>query len=271
VSSSGHLQGVPYLLGWETGSLTFDVMVHGGTLVAVIAYFREDLWYVATRSLGIGIVEEGEQRRALTVVLLLAVGTVPRRSRACCSRTPSRRRSPRPGWSPSSCTSPPCCWSPPSCSGAGGPRPSSGSPRRSSSAPSATSTPAARGQHHLPRRPGHRDGAGVRHLPGRLALGRHDRRRHDDGPVPRGVGPVLVPAVGPDHPRRHDRALPTSGRSSRARCRSVGSRSPPGSWRRASAATGPSASCSGWSRPTTCSGSRGTWRSSPRCCSPARS
>lgn len=77
VSSSGHLQGVPYLLGWETGSLSFDVMVHGGTLVAVIAYFREDLWYVATRSLGIGVVEEGEQRRALTVVGLLAVGTVP--------------------------------------------------------------------------------------------------------------------------------------------------------------------------------------------------
>jgi undecaprenyl-diphosphatase len=77
VSSSGHLQGVPYLLGWEGGSLSFDVMVHGGTLIAVIAYFREDLWYVATRSLGIGIVEEGEQRRALTVVLLLAVGTLP--------------------------------------------------------------------------------------------------------------------------------------------------------------------------------------------------
>jgi undecaprenyl-diphosphatase len=77
VSSSGHLQGVPYLLGWETGSLTFDVMVHGGTLVAVIAYFREDLWYIATRSLGIGVAEEGEQRRAIGVVLLLAVGTVP--------------------------------------------------------------------------------------------------------------------------------------------------------------------------------------------------
>jgi undecaprenyl-diphosphatase len=77
VSSSGHLQGVPYLLGWETGSLTFDVMVHGGTLLAVLAYFREDLWYVATRALGIGVVEEGEQRQAWYVVLLLAVGTVP--------------------------------------------------------------------------------------------------------------------------------------------------------------------------------------------------
>jgi undecaprenyl-diphosphatase len=77
VSSSGHLQGVPYLLGWETGSLTFDVMVHGGTLLAVLAYFREDLWYLATRSVGIGVVEPGEQRRALGVVGLLALGTLP--------------------------------------------------------------------------------------------------------------------------------------------------------------------------------------------------
>ncbi|MEX1176857.1 MAG: undecaprenyl-diphosphate phosphatase [Nitriliruptor sp.] len=77
VSSSGHLQGVPYLLGWESGSLTFDVMVHAGTLVAVLVYFREDLWYLATRSVGVGVVEDGEQRRAQRVVLLLAIGTVP--------------------------------------------------------------------------------------------------------------------------------------------------------------------------------------------------
>jgi undecaprenyl-diphosphatase len=77
VSSSGHLQGVPYLLGWESGSLTFDVMVHAGSLVAVLAYFREDLWYLATRSVGVGVVEDGEQRRAQRVVMLLAIGTLP--------------------------------------------------------------------------------------------------------------------------------------------------------------------------------------------------
>ncbi|MTV25134.1 undecaprenyl-diphosphate phosphatase [Nitriliruptoraceae bacterium ZYF776] len=77
VSSSGHLQGVPYLLGWQSGSLSFDVMVHAGTLVAVLAYFRQDLWYLATRSVGVGVVEEGEARRARFVVGLLAVGTLP--------------------------------------------------------------------------------------------------------------------------------------------------------------------------------------------------
>jgi undecaprenyl-diphosphatase len=77
VSSSGHLNGVPYLLGWEPGSVTFDVMLHAGTLVAVLLYFRGDLVYLATRSLGVGVTEEGEQQRAWRVVGLLAIGSVP--------------------------------------------------------------------------------------------------------------------------------------------------------------------------------------------------
>lgn len=43
VSSSGHLQAVPFLLGWESGSLAFDVALHVGTLLAVVVYFRADL------------------------------------------------------------------------------------------------------------------------------------------------------------------------------------------------------------------------------------
>lgn len=77
VSSSGHLQGVPYLLGWEPSTLTFDVMVHAGTLLAVVLYFRDDLVWIATRSLGRGAVDAAEVRRARSVVVLLAVGTVP--------------------------------------------------------------------------------------------------------------------------------------------------------------------------------------------------
>jgi undecaprenyl-diphosphatase len=77
VSSSGHINGVPYLLGWPPGSVTFDVMLHAGTLVAVLLYFRGDLVYLATRSLGIGVTEEGEQQRAWRVVGLLAIGSVP--------------------------------------------------------------------------------------------------------------------------------------------------------------------------------------------------
>ncbi len=77
VSSSGHLVVVPYLLAWEPPGLAFDVALHTGTLVAVVAYFWGDLWYLATRSVGIGVVEEGEAPRARRTVGLLAIGTVP--------------------------------------------------------------------------------------------------------------------------------------------------------------------------------------------------
>ena len=43
VSSSGHLILLPRLLGWEDQGLAFDVMVHLGSLIAVLAYFRHDL------------------------------------------------------------------------------------------------------------------------------------------------------------------------------------------------------------------------------------
>ena len=44
VSSSGHLVLVPWLLGWPAPGLLFDTMVHWGTLVAIVAYFRRDWW-----------------------------------------------------------------------------------------------------------------------------------------------------------------------------------------------------------------------------------
>lgn len=78
VSSSGHLQGVPYLLGWPSGSLTFDVLVHAGTLLAVLVYFRSDLWFLASRAFGLGGPHpEAERRQAWRVIGLLAVGSVP--------------------------------------------------------------------------------------------------------------------------------------------------------------------------------------------------
>jgi len=45
ISSSGHLIIVPYVLGWDDPfitSLAFSVMLHLGTLAALLAYFRAD-------------------------------------------------------------------------------------------------------------------------------------------------------------------------------------------------------------------------------------
>ncbi|MBW3657622.1 MAG: undecaprenyl-diphosphate phosphatase [Actinobacteria bacterium] len=77
VSSSGHLTVVPYLLSWPQPPLAFNVALHFGTLLAVVAYFWGDLWYLATRSVGVGTTVDGEAARARRTVGLLAVGTLP--------------------------------------------------------------------------------------------------------------------------------------------------------------------------------------------------
>src|SRR6266511_1502379 len=44
ISSSAHLSIVPRLLGYPTPTLAFEVLLHFGTLAAVVAYFARDLW-----------------------------------------------------------------------------------------------------------------------------------------------------------------------------------------------------------------------------------
>ncbi len=43
ISSSGHLTIFPALFGWQQPSLSFDIFVHAGTLVAVLIYFWADI------------------------------------------------------------------------------------------------------------------------------------------------------------------------------------------------------------------------------------
>jgi undecaprenyl-diphosphatase len=42
ISSSAHLILLPWLLGWEPMGLTFDVVLHGGTTLAVLIYFHKE-------------------------------------------------------------------------------------------------------------------------------------------------------------------------------------------------------------------------------------
>lgn len=44
ISSSAHLILMPVIFGWQDQGTAFDVAVHVGTLTAVVAYFRKDLY-----------------------------------------------------------------------------------------------------------------------------------------------------------------------------------------------------------------------------------
>ena len=46
VSSSGHLIFLPKIFGWADQGLAFDTVMHLGTLLAVVVYFRKKLWKI---------------------------------------------------------------------------------------------------------------------------------------------------------------------------------------------------------------------------------
>ena len=75
VSSSAHLILLPALLGWEDQGLAFDVAVHVGTLMAVVAYYRKDLVHIIG-AWSLSIIGKGatdDSRLAWYVI----VGTIP--------------------------------------------------------------------------------------------------------------------------------------------------------------------------------------------------
>ncbi len=52
ISSSGHLVLIPYLFKWNYNGLAFDVALHFGTLVAIIAYFWSDWKSIIANAIG---------------------------------------------------------------------------------------------------------------------------------------------------------------------------------------------------------------------------
>ncbi len=83
ISSSAHLVITPYLLGWKfpaQDGFIFDVLVQLGTLVAVILYFREDLYHII-RAVLEGLIRrqplaESESRLGWFLVLATIPATV---------------------------------------------------------------------------------------------------------------------------------------------------------------------------------------------------
>jgi undecaprenyl-diphosphatase len=71
VSSSGHLVLAQELMaGFDGPAAAFDVLLHGGTLAAVLVYFREDLLQIVS-----GVLRPGDGGWKLPVLLI--VGSIP--------------------------------------------------------------------------------------------------------------------------------------------------------------------------------------------------
>ncbi|MBN2303816.1 MAG: undecaprenyl-diphosphatase UppP [Anaerolineae bacterium] len=80
VSSSGHLVLVPWWLNWDKPLLVFDVMVHLGTLVAVLIYFRRDwlnLMGAGLYALRIDTLPNPNQDPDIRLLTLIGLGTLP--------------------------------------------------------------------------------------------------------------------------------------------------------------------------------------------------
>jgi undecaprenyl-diphosphatase len=72
ISSSGHLVLTQHLLGYAGSHLAFDLLVHLGTLLAVVIYFRRDIAQIFSSAIaGSG---EVDGRRWIAMI---ALGTVP--------------------------------------------------------------------------------------------------------------------------------------------------------------------------------------------------
>jgi undecaprenyl-diphosphatase len=76
ISSSGHLILSPLLFGFADQGLAFDVAVHLGSLIAVLAYFRSEIWQIALhwlRAFGPGRPQTQHSRLGWAII----VGTLP--------------------------------------------------------------------------------------------------------------------------------------------------------------------------------------------------
>lgn len=75
ISSSAHLIVFPYLLGWEESGLAFDVALHFGTMLAVLAIFFKTWW-----DLFVGAVKDIKNKKKSTdgkMFWYLVVATIP--------------------------------------------------------------------------------------------------------------------------------------------------------------------------------------------------
>src|SRR5215467_7775981 len=77
ISSTAHLYLTSWLLGWKTESLTFDIALHIGTLLAVLIYFARDWIQIIANGFGIAWEGDEELERNRGLLWLLVIGSIP--------------------------------------------------------------------------------------------------------------------------------------------------------------------------------------------------
>jgi undecaprenyl-diphosphatase len=77
VSSTAHLYLTSYFLGWQTESLDFDIMLHLGTLLAVLIYFLKDWLQIVAQGFGMRAGYDQELKHNTMLLWLLAIGSIP--------------------------------------------------------------------------------------------------------------------------------------------------------------------------------------------------
>ena len=75
ISSSGHLVLGQKLLGFSKPPVIFDIVVHVGTLSAVLIFFRQILWHLTKET--IISLFKGQFKEIPSIVWFIAIGTVP--------------------------------------------------------------------------------------------------------------------------------------------------------------------------------------------------
>jgi len=77
VSSTAHLYLTSWLAGWRIETLEFDIMLHLGTLLAVLLYFFRDWIQIVGQGFGIRVGRNAELKHNHMLLWLLAIGTIP--------------------------------------------------------------------------------------------------------------------------------------------------------------------------------------------------
>ena len=77
ISSTAHLYLTSWLLNWRTEGLDFDIMLHIGTLIAVLLYFAKDWVQIVAQGFGLRVGRDSELKYNSDLLWLLAIATIP--------------------------------------------------------------------------------------------------------------------------------------------------------------------------------------------------